>query len=159
MGELNKKVNLSELDNYYNKGETEQKITEKINSISTLAYTNKTNIFTQNQQIRGNTAFIQFNNGNTRVGYVGKPSSTTNDVEFRADTNSLKLSAKHNIILDTGAGYEVLSSRAPTSDSAVANKKYVDDKVAAIPRVDLTPYAKKGENNFLNPQSFLAANP
>lgn len=106
------------------------------------------NFVTQN--IKDNAAFLGFvrSQNNQRVGYVGKSSSTTNDIELRAETNSLNIVAKHNINLRSGDGYNVINDKAPTANNHVANKGYVDNAIANItpPSVDLSNVVKTNES-------------
>lgn len=106
------------------------------------------NFVTQN--IKDNAAFLGFVRlaNNQRVGYVGKSSSTTNDIELRAETNSLNIVAKHNINLRPGENYNVISEKIPTANNHVTNKAYVDNAIANItpPSVDLTDVVKTNES-------------
>lgn len=139
--------------------ELEKKIVDSIenieNQLPNVAFKNKVNVFTQNQQIKGGSAFLQFNNNaNVRVGYVGKPSSTNNDIELRADTNSLKLSAKHQIILSTGANYGAIYNGIITNKEHITNKGYVDNAITKA-NIDTTNLAKLNKrNNFMEHQGF-----
>lgn len=123
--------------------------------LSNYAVKNANNNFTANQSISGNTAYLEFKQGAVRKGYIGKSSERADDVEVRAETNSLKLGAKHNIILETGTGYNTLLDKQPTANNHVVNKQYVDTKIRqeidAIPPssgVDTTNLAKLNETNI-----------
>lgn len=127
------------------------KINERIDALpqnlNNVAFKNKVNIFTQNQQIKGGTAFLQFNNNaNVRVGYIGKASATNNDVELRADTNSLKLSAKQQIFLTPSSGYGALYDGIINQPKHITNKEYVDNAVQNV-TIDTRNLAKLNEEN------------
>lgn len=90
------------------------------------------NTFTENQTIKGSTAFIEFKDGsNNRKGYIGKSSASSADVELRAETNSLTLGANHHVILRPGNNYQARYEKTPTEGVEIANKAYVDTKTAA----------------------------
>lgn len=116
----------------YTKTEIDNKhtaIEEKINNCSKK---NESNVFTDIQAIKGNTAFLEFiDNSNTRRGWVGKGSTSSNDVSLNADTNSLLLSANHHIILNPGNNYQAKYNKNPTVNDEIVNKAYVDTKTAA----------------------------
>lgn len=93
---------------------------------------NESNVFTDIQSIKGNTAFLEFiDNSNTRRGWVGKGSTSSNDLSLNADTNSLLLSANHHIILNPGNNYQAKYNKNPTVNDEIVNKAYVDTKTAA----------------------------
>lgn len=90
------------------------------------------NTFTDNQTIKGSTAFIEFKDGsNNRKGYIGKSSASSADVELRAETNSLTLGANHHVILRPGNNYQARYEKTPTEGVEIANKAYVDTKTGA----------------------------
>lgn len=90
------------------------------------------NTFTDNQTIKGSTAFIEFKDGsNNRKGYIGKSSASSADVELKAETNSLTLGANHHIILRPGNNYQARYEKTPTEGVEIANKAYVDTKTGA----------------------------
>lgn len=90
------------------------------------------NTFTNNQTIKGGSAFVEFKGtDNNRKGYVGKPSSTSNDMELKAETNSLTLSANHHVIIKPGSNYQARYEKTPTEGVEIANKAYVDTKTGA----------------------------
>lgn len=90
------------------------------------------NTFTNNQTIKGGSAFVEFKGtDNNRKGYVGKPSSTSNDMELKAETNSLTLSANHHVIIKPGSNYQARYEKTPTEGVEIANKTYVDTKTGA----------------------------
>lgn len=104
------------------------------------------------QHIKGDSAYIGFKKTNgDRKGYIGVASSTSNDISITAQTNSLILQANHNISLNVGNNYAATYDKAPTANNHIANKKYIDDRINAIPPVDLSNVAKVNEDNvFLN---------
>lgn len=90
------------------------------------------NTFTDNQTIKGSTAFIEFKDGsNNRKGYIGKSSASSADVELKAETNSLTLGANHHVILRPGNNYQARYEKTPTEGVEIANKAYVDTKTGA----------------------------
>lgn len=90
------------------------------------------NTFTENQTIKGSTAFIEFkDSSNARKGYIGKSSASSADVELKAETNSLTLGANHHVILKPGNNYQARYEKTPTEGVEIANKAYVDTKTGA----------------------------
>lgn len=114
-----------DLSNYYNKPEIDSKenaLNERISSVDTKV-TNLSNIaiknnlnnqtipnltFTSSEAItfKGNGAkYLSIkNNSNQRIGYIGQPSSTSNDLEYYAELNDLKLSTKANKSINVSTG-------------------------------------------------------
>lgn len=104
----------------------------KQESDNRFARLSENNTFTNNQSIKGGSAFVEFKGtDNNRKGYVGKPSSTSNDIELKAETNSLTVSAKHHVIIKPGSNYQARYEKTPTEGVEIANKAYVDTKTAA----------------------------
>lgn len=92
---------------------------------------------------QGYGVYAQFNkDNNTRAGYVGKPSGSSDDMEFRGDIGKAKVSGQRGVELITTTGDVVvrvptgsslnmgnkhISNLAdPTTDQHATNKRYVD---------------------------------
>lgn len=116
-----------------------------------IAVKNETNTFEEIQEIKTTSPYLAFRKpNNQRKGYIGTPASSSNDIELKAETNSLMLNANHNINLTSGNGYNTLIDKDPNVDNAVANKRYVDTQIAAVATPDLTPYARKDQENVFS---------
>lgn len=116
-----------------------------------IAVKNETNTFEEIQEIKTTSPYLAFRKpNNQRKGYIGTPASSSNDIELKAETNSLILNANHNINLTSGNGYNTLIDKDPNVDNAVANKRYVDTQIAAVATPDLTPYARKDQENVFS---------
>lgn len=104
----------------------------KAESDSRFARLANQNTFTENQTIKGSTAFIEFkDSSNARKGYIGKSSASSADVELKAETNSLTLGANHHVIIKPGNNYQARYEKTPTEGVEIANKAYVDTKTGA----------------------------
>lgn len=116
----------------YTKTEIDNQHATIQSKIDNCAKKNESNTFTEYQAIKGNTAFVEFrDNSNTRKGYIGKSSSTSNDIELNSESNSLMLTANHHVILTPGSNYQARYNKTPTVNEEIANKAYVDSKTAA----------------------------
>lgn len=84
----------------------------------------------QPQQIfdsKGNqTRFLEWKNGNTRMGFVGKGSSSSNQFSVESLTGSLLLSGANGTI-DT-SNDRLINVATPTAANDATNKSYVDGK-------------------------------
>lgn len=126
--------------------------------LSNYARKDQSNTFTNSQNIKSSAAFLSFTrNDNVRSGYVGKPSSSSNNIELRCETNSLILSANNNINLNAGNGYNVIINTTPTANNHVANKGYVDQAIANG-GVDLSNVVKTNESANLEGQLYFFGN-
>lgn len=103
----------------------------KVTNLANItAKTNIKNTFLTPQTIRGTTAFVEFKKTDTnRNGWIGKGSDTSDDISVTAETNSLYLTANHNVVVRPGTNNQFLYEKATLSnDNEVANKKYVDEQ-------------------------------
>lgn len=82
-----------------------------------------------NQSIKGNSPYLQFKAANgVRVGYTGNPSAANNNIETKAEHGDYYASARENVVLNPTNG-NAIYSKAPTDDTHVANKAYVDQQI------------------------------
>lgn len=123
---------------------------------SQFARKDQENVFLAQQEIKTTAPYLSFKKqNNQRKGYIGTASSSSNDIELRAETNSLNMIANHNISLQAGSNYNITVNKDPTTNESVANKRYVDTQIANIPSVNLDNVAKlNGENTFTNVNTF-----
>lgn len=123
---------------------------------SQFARKDQENVFLAQQEIKTTAPYLSFKKqNNQRKGYIGTASSSSNDIELRAETNSLNMIANHNISLQAGSNYNITVNKDPTTNESVANKRYVDTKFASIPPVDLSNVAKlNAENTFTDQNLF-----
>lgn len=124
----NQIANKSDLQELKTRVDTlEPKVT---NLANITAKTNIKNTFLTPQTIRGTTAFVEFKKTDTnRNGWIGKGSDSSDDISVTAETNSLYLTANHNVVVRPGTNNQFLYEKATLSnDNEVANKKYVDEQ-------------------------------
>ena len=91
-------------------------------------------------------AYFEFYNGNTRIGYFGKGSSSNNNLTLGAQSGVIKLEPSTHVDV---SNKKIINIADPTANQDAVNKRYVDNNT--LSKTSTTAQTVAGQVSFTQP--------